>query len=700
MKSNSLVQKEADTLFRTDTGCDRSESVIGVGTSNTRPKDGYTTAIPSERSDKQQRTIAIIGNMNVGKTTLFEKISGADITSMNVPGSTVSLSMSRIKEKTIQLIDTPGTYSVLSNNEEERISRDVLLSLNKDHNIDGAIHVADAKNLKRSIALVLEYAEYGIPMLLDINMADDMASHGIEIDYHKLSNILGIDVCVSIATEGIGVKEIESKLESMRIPNRIMQYSTGIKEFIDITRKILSDNAGSIPPQGIALLLLAKDQCVEKHIGAVYGERIRSRLTSLAREYREEDTGNVGIRLIRLYNRKAQEIVDEVQTVKRPLETPLVVRFGDYCTRLSTGIPIAVAVVALMYLFVGSFGATFLVDKVNALLLRGLLIPFTDEIVALIPNAFIRDMLIDRDFGILPSGIFLALGLVLPVLFCFYLFFGLLEDSGYFPRISFLLAKVFKIIGLNGKGVMPLTMGFSCVTMAILTTRMLDTKKERIVATFLLLLGFPCAPLIAVMFVLFDKMPVRAVFALLAIIFAQIVLAGVVVGRIVPGNRSPLIMEIPAMRIPSPFHIIRKASYRTYFFIKEAIPVFVLASCVVFIFNRLGGLAMLEDSLRPLMNGFLGLPEKSVQVFIKTMIRRENGATELIHLSSGFTNLQLIVSLFVMVNLVPCINSLLVIIKERGFGVASAIVTSILVYAIVAGGVLNHICLFLGITFS
>jgi ferrous iron transport protein B len=133
---------------------------------------------------------------------------------------------------------------------------------------------------------------------------------------------------------------------------------------------------------------------------------------------------------------------------------------------------------------------------------------------------------------------------------------------------------------------------------------------------------------------------------------------------------------------------------------KEAIPVFIVASSVVFVFNRFGGLRLLEDALRPMTNGFLGLPEKSVQVFIKTIIRRENGATELMHLSGGFNNLQLMVSLFVMVNLVPCINSLLVLIKERGFALASIIVTSIIVYAVLAGGILNHACLFFGITFS
>jgi ferrous iron transport protein B len=159
-------------------------------------------------------------------------------------------------------------------------------------------------------------------------------------------------------------------------------------------------------------------------------------------------------------------------------------------------------------------------------------------------------------------------------------------------------------------------------------------------------------------------------------------------------------MEIPAMRIPNPLHIIRKTYFRTYSFMKEAVPVFIFASCIVFLFDRLGGLSAVENVLRPLTNGFLGLPEKSVQVFIKTMIRRESGATELMHLSGIYNHLQLVVNLFIMLNLTPCVNSIVVIIKERGLKAAIAIIGTVLVYAIASGGALNHLCLFLGITFS
>ncbi|MBN1655050.1 MAG: ferrous iron transporter B [Deltaproteobacteria bacterium] len=666
-----------------------------------KPGSGINIVFGNRKTASASRlpAVAIVGNMNVGKTTLIERMCGVDAISANVPGSTVFNSRYRTKLKGIEVIDTPGTNSVLSNNEDERVSRDILLSLAKEQKVAGAVFVADAKNLKRSIALILEYAEYGIPMLLDINMADELASRGITIDYQKLSDLLALDVYETVATEGLGVEKIEAKLNRLRVPKHLMKYPDSIEQYTETVRNILAHNPGRIALRGLALLLLAGDKSIEAYVAEVYGDSILNQLKSLAEQYREGEPGAFILRLTSLYNKKAQEIVDEVQKTGPALKSPFIERFGEWCTRLNTGIPIAVAVIVLMYLFVGSFGATFLVDNINTHFFEALLVPFFEKLVEPLPSAFLRDMIVDPDFGLLPTGVFLALGLVLPVLFCFYIFFGFLEDSGYLPRVSFLLDRVFKIIGLNGKGVMPLTMGFSCVTMAILTTRMLDTPKERNIATFLLVLGFPCAPLLAVMLVVLDQMPVTATLTIFGLLFVQILLAGFIAAKIIPGRSSPLLMEIPTMRIPHPLNIVKKSYYRTYSFMKEAVPVFILASVVVFLFDRLGGLRALEELLKPLTNGFLGLPERSVQVFIKTLIRRESGATELMHLSNTYSHLQLIVNLFVMVNLTPCMNSILVIFKERGFKAASAIIGSVLVYAIIAGGVLNHVCLLLGVTF-
>lgn len=642
--------------------------------------------------------IVVVGNMNVGKTTLFARMCGRETASINIPGSTVSINTGTIKGADKDVFDTPGICSIFSNNEDERTSRDILLPQKIDNDIQGIVLMADAKNMKRSIAIALQYAEYDIPMLLDINMIDEAASRGIEIDYDKLSKILGIDVCTTIAREGIGVHKVISSLSDMRTANKVIKYPDWIEQFLEIVTKLLK--SADISPRAIGILLLTGDPGIEEYVEGKFGTGMLEQLQDLAAEYRREEPLTCNIILTNLYNKKAERIVHEVQKVEPPARNPFIIKFGDWCTQLSTGIPIALVVLYIIYLFVGSFGATFLVDAINSLIFEGILIPWTTKLVAFIPSTFIRDMIVDPDFGILPTGVFLALGLVLPVLFCFYIAFGILEDSGYLSRVSILLDKLLQKMGLNGKGVIPLVMGFSCVTMAILTTRMLDTKREKNIASFLLLLGMPCAPLLAVMFVILGKMPISASITVFGIIFLQILVAGFLADKILPGVRSPLFMEIPPMRLPKPFQIIKMSWAKTYFFMKEAVPIFILASLLVFLFEKMGGLAALERVSEPVIHGFMGLPVKSVQVFIKTIIRRESGATEIQHLSSLYDNVQLVVNLLVMTFLSPCMNATIVLFKERGGKAAAVILGSVMIYAVLIGSFVNHACRLLGITFS
>ncbi len=636
--------------------------------------------------------------MNVGKSSLFSWLCDTEAASMNFPGTTVSISAGQIKSLNATAYDTPGIYSIFSANEDEVVSRDILLPQQSFAPVSTILLVADAKNMKRSLAIALQYAEYGLPMLIDINMIDEGAARGIDIDFDKLSKILGIDICNSIAREGIGIRKILTKLKSPRIANRLVHYPDWVNNFITIIEKLCKDP--DISSRVIALLLLAGDRSTEGYLKKKYGPELLEELKDLATDYRKEDIETFRALIVNLYNKKAEQIVKEIQEVEPPLKNSRLVTFGDWCTQLHTGIPIAMAVLLLVYLFVGTFGATFLVDTINGVIFEGFLIPWSAKLLEHIPSQFFRDMFIDPDFGILPTGVFLALGLVMPVLFCFYLVFGILESSGYLPRLSILLDKVFRKMGLNGKGVIPLVMGFSCVTMAILTTRLLDTKKEKNIATFLLLLGMPCAPLIAVMFVILDKMPFSATLTVFGILFVQTFIAGFVANKIIPGQGSPLIFEIPPMRLPKPMQVIKSAAHKTYFFSKEAVPVFIFASLFVFLFERVGGLEILENIFRPVIHNLMGLPEKSVQVFIKTVIRRESGATELEHLRGIYTNLQLVVNLLVMTFLTPCINAILVLFKERGRKTGALIIGTVLIYAILMGTLVNHICLALGVTFS
>jgi ferrous iron transport protein B len=646
----------------------------------------------------KQPVFAIVGNMNVGKTCLFNALCGSNIHSINMSGSTVSIESGAIRGTPFRALDTPGIYSIFSSNEEERICRDILLPGNADCAITGIIVMADAKNMRRSIAIALQFAEYGLPMLMVINMIDEASSRGITIDAARLSELLGIDVCTTIAREGIGVRQVAAALGRMRVPNKLVTFPSPVETFLEGMEKLLIGNVHY--PRALGLLLLDQDRSVQACIERSFGSGMLQRLTTLGSACAPEGHLPFNISMTSLYNRQAERIAAEVVSIEPPTKNSIIVTLGSLCTNLSTGIPIACIVLALTYLFVGTFGATYLVDTINANVFEQFLLPLCEKLVAPIPYPFIRDMIVDPEFGVLPTGVFLALGLVLPVLLCFYIAFGFLEDSGYLPRFSLLLDKIFKKMGLNGKGVIPLVMGFSCITMAILTTRILDTKKERNIATMLLLLGTPCAPLLAVMLIVLERMPFSATLTVFGIIFAQTFVVGCLLNKLLPGRAATLLMEIPPLRIPKPLPVFKMAFVKTYHFMKEATPIFILASLFVFIFDRLGGLDRLEILASPLVHDFMGLPDKSVQVFIKTIIRRESGAAELLHLKGAYTNVQLVINLLIMTFLLPCINAAIVVIKERGAATSAVMLCSVILYSLMLGGALHFLFLRLGVTFS
>lgn len=652
----------------------------------------------SSRAEQTEKTIAIAGNINVGKTTLFTRICGENAATFKQSGTTAALLRGRARREALDLIDTPGTCSIFSPNEDERMSRDVLLSLTPENRIQGVVIVADAKKLKRSVALLLQYAEYGVPMIFVVNMVDEAESRGISIDFSKLAEILGVPVCPSVATDGVGVDEIRTQLRHLQVPRQAVGYPPQVEEFCSIVGRLLSSRSDPVP-RGIPLLLLVNDRSVEHWVGETFGQGMLDQIRSLADDYRRQERLPFNLVLTRIYNTAADGITRQVQAVSPPSRSRLLERFGKACLRPVTGIPVAAVSIALMYLFVGVMGAGWLVDTVKGRFLEGMVGAWARAALAPLPSDFFKALLTDADFGVLPMGLFLPFGLVAPVLLCFYLFFGLLEDSGYLPRLALLLDSLFKRIGLNGKGVLPVVMGFSCVTMALLTVRGLDQKREKLITSFVLFLGIPCAPLLAVSMILLKQLPIAATATVFGIMLAQIFVIGIALNRVLPGERTPLLIEIPPMRLPDPARLLKKSFFRTYFFMKEAIPVFVLAALCVFLFHWYGGLTALEHLLRPLTSGLLGLPETSVQVFIKLLIRKENGAVELVHVRESYTNLQLVVNT-VMMMLVPCMNSVIVLFKERGARTAVVILLLLACYNVFVGTMLNTVCRFIGVTFS
>ena len=649
-----------------------------------------------------RRVIALFGNLNAGKTTLFGKICDKKPSDFKLDGCSTILKKGRIREQNLDILDTPGaTCALFARTDDEKISRDLLLSFTQERKIEGAVLVADAKRLKRALVLALQCAEYEIPILFDVNMVDAIESQGITIDYDALARLLGVPVTATVATRDIGIARIKAQLGELKIPQKLVRLPAGVDAFCEVAQKLCAGHGRPIS-RGIATLLLLGDKSAEEYITGSCGKHILTQIQVIAQQVKDEVNIPYEMKLANLYNAAAEKIMQQVVVqIARPQRNQFMEKLSEWCLHPLAGFPIAFAVAYLMFLFVGSFGATYLVDSINAHIFEGYLTPWFEKLLAPVPSDFVRELIINRDLGVLPRGLFLALGLVAPILLCYYLFFGILEEVGYLQRVSLLFDKIFQKIGLNGKGVLPLLMGFSCVTMAIMTTRSLDTKRERIIATVLLLFGIPCAPVLAVSFLLLGQMPISATLVLFGIISVQILTAGYILNKLLKGKRTPLLIEVPPMSLPVPRRIVKNALTRTSFFLKEALPMFVIDSMIVFIFDRLGGLAFIQRCLGPLTSTFLGLPDSSVQVFLRTIIRRESGFVQLSKFAGhDFTHLNLVVSMLVLTFFAPCMNSFFVVIKEFGLKTTLLILAVTLTYALTIGAILNHACLFFGITFT
>ena len=696
------------------------------------------------------RRLVILGNVNVGKTSLFDKLTAAGEHAVNIPGSTHTAKRGllrvgsraatrpflrncaacshhgpreRLRRKlpgsccetvgyeascpalkgkpgrtgegpaVTHLFDTPGSATLAATSEDEMVARDLLLS----GAMDGVLLVADAKNMRRTLALALEVAEFGLPMVLCLNMLDEAELMGVEVDDAALTRILSTPITRTIAVQNVGITRLAQALDKASPPQRLVTFPDALEAALTRMEELLSGQR--IPARALGILTLTGDRGVRTWLSRRLDRLQLDELDAQVIRAQESFNTPLDVVIADSFHAEAGRIAG--RTVVRSAAGPdLLVRFGHLAQRPFPGLLIGLGVLVLAYYWIGAFGATFVVDNLSTRLFDGLLIPLCERAVAHIPSAFLRDAIMDPDFGLLPAGLFLAIGIVLPVLFCFYLLQAVLEDSGYLPRLSVLFDQLFRWLGLNGQGLIPLVLGFSCVAMAVITTRMLPTRKERVLLTLLLTLGVPCAPLLAVMLVILGDLPWTASVAVFGVLLTQTALLGYVAHRMLPGALPDLILEIPRMRIPRPRVLLAKTWRNTWQFMREALPIFLAASFGVFIFDRIGGLALLENLAHPVVNGMLGLPDEAVQVFIKTMIRRENGATELSHMREHFNGLQMVVTMVVMVFLIPCINTVIVVFKERGVRDSLAILTTVVVYAMVVGTAVNWLCRGLGITFG
>jgi ferrous iron transport protein B len=375
--------------------------------------------------------------------------------------------------------------------------------------------------------------------------------------------------------------------------------------------------------------------------------------------------------------------------------------FGRYSMDPVYGIPILLGVLALAYGFVGVFGAGYLVDLLQTSFFEGWVVPSLTAILdRFVPWALVRDFLVGP-YGMISMGLSYAVAIVLPIVGTFFLGFGILEDSGYLPRLAVMVDRLFKKIGCNGKAVLPMILGLGCDTMATLTTRILETRKERVIVTLLLALGVPCSAQLGVILGMLSDVGPVATITWVGLMVAIILAVGYLASKVIPGESADFILEIPPIRWPQVGNLAIKTMARIEWYLGEAVPLFLVGTLVLFIGDRLGWLLRIQAAAEPVIVRLLDLPPKTTEAFLIGFLRRDYGAAGLYSMAKGgmLSNLQVVVSLVTMTLFIPCLANLLVIVKEHGAKVAIGMSLFIFPFAVLVGAAVNFFARWAGITF-
>lgn len=440
----------------------------------------------------------------------------------------------------------------------------------------------------------------------------------------------------------------------------------------------------------MALLLLQGDQDIALLVRRCEGQNRWQEINLIVEKTKKSSTEPISYLIALSRQQVVQELLQGVVVKEKLRQRTRLDILGDLTMRPPVGIPILVLVLYFaLYRFVGVFGAGKVVDYLEGTIFQTYLNPWINTLVErYIPWLAIQDLLA-HDYGVITLGLRYAVAIILPIVGCFFLVFSIIEDSGYLPRLALLVDRLFKSLGLSGRAVIPLTLGFGCGTMATLVTRTLETKRERIIATFLLALAVPCSAQLGVILSLLSAQPIAlaiwAVFVLLVFL-----LAGYLLAHILPGQGPIFYMEVPPLRVPEFRNVFIKTFTRMRWYFLEIVPMFVLSSVFIW-FGKITSLFdYIAERLGQLVT-YLGLPSAAGEVFLFGFFRRDYGAAGLYDLvaQGGLTVRQLAVAAATLTLFVPCVAQFSVMVKERGLITALSMAAFIFPFAFAVGYTLN-----------
>ncbi len=639
--------------------------------------------------------IALAGNANVGKSVIFNALTGLNQSVGNWPGKTVERAEGTLfyKGYKIRVIDLPGIYSLSVYSMEEIVTRDYISSKKADF----VINVIDASALERNLFFTFQLMEMEAPIIIALNQIDFAEKKGIKINAEKLSELLGVPVFPTIAIRGTGIDAILNYIIDVKEkkkefhPSKI-KYGKEVEEAINLILEKIKENNLKItkfyPARWIAIKLLEQDeQVIQRVMDEDNGKVIIDFAEKIAKNLEEIHGEPSWMVLTSERYSKANRIATAVEHFeRRPKRTK-----SDLLEEVTAGprLGLATLVVVMVAIFYGvfTFGA-FLEDILTTYM--DMLMEYTDGLLSASLGEFWSTIIVDGFIGGIASGIAVAI----PYIMTFYLIISFLEDSGYLPRAAFVIDSFMHKIGLHGKAFIPMIISFGCNVPAIAGTKIMETRRERLIAAMLSVM-VPCsATTVVILGIVAKFIGILPALGLYLLDIILIIILGKILYRWLPGEGTGLIMEIPAYKLPSIKNVVIKAWINIKEFLIIALPVIGIGSVFLeflYVTNYINAFSMIFN---PLIVGVLHLPEQTTVPLILGILRKEMTLI-LIAEAFGTTNLaavmtpvQMIVFTAVTMIYIPCIATIAALIKEFGWKISFLMTIITIALAVVVGAIL------------
>jgi ferrous iron transport protein B len=641
----------------------------------------------NKESGKGFIRVALAGNANVGKSVLFNQLTGSHQIIGNWPGKTVDIAVGNLffEGYKIQLIDLPGIYSFSTYSEEEVISREYIATESPDI----VINVVDASVLERNLYFTLQLLEMDVPLIICLNQVDMARKKGIDVDVKALEKVLGVPVVPTVAIKGEGIYELMRKVVELygeadrRHP--VIRYDEEIERRIGILVDMIRERGIDLgySPRFLAIKLLEGDVEIKRQIWSL-DKDVARKAEALAYEiielYDAPSYAVISSQRYKVISDIVSRVVRQVEVEKSP---------GDWLDILTThrilGYVTSAGVLALLLLW------TFIVGDMLSSLLENIINIFHP--VEPVVTGPLWEVLLNGAIGGIVAGITLVIPYVVP----FYLYLSVMEDSGIMTRVAFMIDSLMHKIGLHGKAIIPLILGYGCNVPAIYSTRIMETRRERILTAFAITL-VPCSARTIVILGLVSRF-LGFEWALLVYLVDILVIftVGKMLTKIYPGESTGLIMEIHSFRVPSIKVVLRQTFYRTRSIIYLVFPLYIVGSALVQGLYSMGVLSPINSILSPITSGLMGLPDVTGILLVFGFIRKElillllpsvYGSLNILLFMSP---LQIFVLSLVTVLYIPCISTLAILAKEFGWRDTIYISLGNLITALFVGGLTYHL---------